>query len=38
MSSMMGGGADMIGDMSKDMQDRLIFSHETANIKLPEQK
>lgn len=39
--SMMGGGpggADMIGDMSKDMQDRLIFSHETANIKLPEKK
>jgi len=39
MSSMMGGGGDdMIGDMSKDMQDRLIFSHETANIKLPEKK
>jgi len=34
--NMMGGGGDMLDDMSKDMQDRLIFSHETANIKLPE--
>lgn len=36
--NMMGGGDDMLGDMSKDMQDRLIFSHETANIKLPAEK
>ncbi|KAK7072284.1 hypothetical protein SK128_012758 [Halocaridina rubra] len=31
------GGMDSLEDMAKDMKDRLVFSHETVNLKLPEQ-
>ncbi|XP_068207108.1 protein lethal(2)essential for life-like [Palaemon carinicauda] len=31
------GGMDSLEDMAKDMKDRLVFSHESVNLKLPEQ-
>lgn len=30
------GGMESLEDMAKDMKDRLVFSHETVNLKLPE--
>jgi len=30
------GGMSSLDDMAKDMQDRLVFSHENVNLKLPQ--
>ncbi|XP_066950984.1 protein lethal(2)essential for life-like isoform X1 [Macrobrachium rosenbergii] len=37
ISSSKMGGMESLEDMAKDMKDRLVFSHESVNLKLPEQ-
>jgi len=35
-SNIAGSGMDSLEDMAKDMKDRLVFSHESVNLKLPQ--